>query len=184
MSLKKHILSIFSISQEAQKSHDSFFLYYQALQVNTYTEKYRDHLAKYVFFFQSPLQRATHVGISSVNSRVARTVKVFRSSLNLSLKQSGLLLPNAQHSQLSTISETKWTTSILPKAQHSQLSTDAPNLPGSDITNAHNSQFYRKQSFAVHFSSTFNSIFQPFFSIEADILLRAVFSQGNNSHWL
>ena len=106
---------------------------------------------------------STHVGISSVNSRVARTVKVFRSSLNLSLKQSGLLLPNAQHSQLSTISETKWTTPILPKAQPSQLSTDAPNLPGSDISNAHNSQFYRKESFAVHFSSTFNSIFQPFF---------------------
>ena len=82
-----------------------------------------------MFFSQSPVRRATHGGISSVNSRVARTVKVFRSSLNLSLKQSGLLLPNAQHSQLSTISETKWTTPILPKAQPSQLSTDAPNLP-------------------------------------------------------
>ena len=82
-----------------------------------------------MFFSQSPVRRATHGGISSVNSRVARTVKVFRSSLNLSLKQSGLLLPHAQHSQLTTISETKWTTPILPKAQPSQLSTDAPNLP-------------------------------------------------------
>ena len=82
-----------------------------------------------MFFSQSPVRRATHGGISSVNSRVARTVKVFRSSLNLSLKQSGLLLPNAQHSQLTTISETKWTNPILPKAQQSQLSTDAPNLP-------------------------------------------------------
>ena len=82
-----------------------------------------------MFFSQSPVRRANHVGISTVNSRVARTVKVFRSSLNLSLKQSGLLLPHAQHSQLTTISETKWTTPILPKAQQSQLSTDAPNLP-------------------------------------------------------
>ena len=175
MSLKKRILSIYSIFQERKslqrKSHDSFFLLLLSPTGN-HIHREVQRPGRKMFFPKS----STHVGISSVNSRVARTVKVFRSSLNLSLKQSGLLLPNAQHSQLSTISETKWTTSILPKAQHSQLSTDAPNLPGSDTSNAHSSQFYTKESFAVHFSAIF--------SIEADILLRAVFSQGNNSHWL